>query len=225
MIRIIFLTLMFSLFTGTLFGQLDDPKKHAEGNSVEGKSIKQDIPDLKSDLRIEADLLQAPPPKRLLGQPDSPSLEISKKEEKIDMQKPEEFVNRTINYQPGYLQSEGEVSNPEFSKPQDLGRYWTEGEYVTVSWKDAQVVDGDRVDIIVNGEVVISNVTLLASYRSMRVDLGNGITKIEFLALNQGESGPNTADFRIEDANGQVLVHNQWNLNTGTKAHLLVIKK
>lgn len=225
MLRNFILIISVLLCSGQVFGQLDDPKKHAEGNSVEGKSIKQDIPDIKNDLRIEADMIQTPPPKRLLGQPDKPSLDVQKKDEKLDMQKPDEFVTRTINYTPGYLQAEGEVSNPEFSKPQDLGRYWTEGEFITVSWKDAQVVDGDRVDIIVNGETVISNVTLLATYRSMRVDLDTGFTKIEFLALNQGESGPNTADFRIEDANGQVLVHNQWNLNTGTKAHLLVIKK
>src|SRR5699024_11863260 len=109
--------------------------------------------------------------------------------------------------------------------PQDVGQYRTHGKSVKISWRDCQVVDGDRVDIIVNGEVVVHNVTLLAQYHSIIIELEKGFTKIEIKALNMGESGPNTADFKVEDEHGKILTHDQWNLTTGTIAHLVVIKE
>lgn len=77
---------------------------------------------------------------------------------------------------------------------------------------------------MVNGEVVVRNVTLLAQYHSIIINLDEGFTKIEIKALNMGESGPNTAEFKVEDENGRILTHDQWNLTTGTIAHMVVIK-
>jgi len=43
--------------------------------------------------------------------------------------------------------------------------------------------------------------------------------------LNQGESGPNTAEFQILDEHGNVISSNQWNLATGVKATIILIKE
>ena len=48
--------------------------------------------------------------------------------------------------------------------------------------------------------------------------------KIDFVALNQGSSGPNTAELRIYDDNKKLLSSNQWNLATGSKATLIIVK-
>ena len=54
--------------------------------------------------------------------------------------------------------------------------------------------------------------------------LKEGFNKIDFIALNQGESGPNTAELRIYDDNDVLLSANQWNLATGAKATLIIVK-
>lgn len=162
--------------------------------------------------------------KRMLGAPDDISLDRNDKDEEIDITENGNFIQRSGDYTPGYLKKKEGKVKAEYSHHQDLGEYYSSGKFIKISWRDAEVVDGDRVDIIVNGEVVVSNVTLLADYHSLYIDLGQGFTKIEFKALNQGESGPNTADFKVEEDDGSVLTHDQWNLTTGTKASLVVIK-
>ena len=45
------------------------------------------------------------------------------------------------------------------------------------------------------------------------------------MALNQGDSGPNTAELRIYDDNDILISSNQWNLATGAKATLIIVKQ
>ena len=52
-----------------------------------------------------------------------------------------------------------------------------------------------------------------------------GFNKIVFVALNQGQSGPNTAQLRIADDQGYVVSNNVWNLLTGVKASVVVVKE
>ena len=51
------------------------------------------------------------------------------------------------------------------------------------------------------------------------------LNKIDFVALNQGSSGPNTAELRIYDDSENLLSANQWNLATGSTATLIIVKK
>jgi hypothetical protein len=51
-----------------------------------------------------------------------------------------------------------------------------------------------------------------------------GFNKVDFEAINQGESGPNTAEFQVYDDKGQLISANQWNLATGFKASIILIK-
>jgi hypothetical protein len=45
------------------------------------------------------------------------------------------------------------------------------------------------------------------------------------LALNQGDSGPNTAEFVIYDDKGRVVSSKEWNLLTGVKARIVFINE
>jgi len=49
--------------------------------------------------------------------------------------------------------------------------------------------------------------------------------KVEFEALNQGTSGPNTAEFSIFDDKGAVITSDQWDLATGFKGSIMIIKE
>lgn len=91
--------------------------------------------------------------------------------------------------------------------------------------RDFEYVDGDRVSILVNDQIVIQNLTLNSTFRGINLKLEKGFNKIDFVALNQGDSGPNTAELRIYDDNDILISSNQWNLATGAKATLIIVKQ
>ena len=93
-----------------------------------------------------------------------------------------------------------------------------------IVFRDHQHPDGDRVQVRLNDGVVFSNLLLLESYKKLDLDLAVGFNKIDFVALNQGESGPNTAEVRVYDDQGNLLMANRWNLATGSKATFIVVK-
>ena len=81
------------------------------------------------------------------------------------------------------------------------------------------------MSILVNDQIVIQNLTLNSTFRGINLKLGEGFNKIDFIALNQGDSGPNTAELRIYDDNERLISSNQWNLATGAKATLIIVKQ
>ena len=81
------------------------------------------------------------------------------------------------------------------------------------------------IRVYVNEEIAVNRVTLTNQVNGLNLVLEDGINKIDFYALNQGTSGPNTAEFRILDENGVVISSNQWNLATGVKATIILLKE
>ncbi len=105
-----------------------------------------------------------------------------------------------------------------------LGDVRTGGTFVGVVCRDHEYVDGDRIRIYVNGEVAEANVLLTGSYKGINIDLQKGFNRLDFEALNQGSSGPNTAQVDVYDDKGELIHSNQWMLSTGSKASLIVVK-
>ncbi|WP_060522375.1 hypothetical protein [Nonlabens sp. MIC269] len=73
--------------------------------------------------------------------------------------------------------------------------------------------------------MVIEKIYLKYAYQGVRIPLKQGFNKIEIEALNQGESGPNTAEFVVMNDKGEVIQKNEWNLASGVKALLVVLKE
>lgn len=113
----------------------------------------------------------------------------------------------------------------EFRRDQYLGDLVTGGSYVELYCRDHEYVDGDKVRVIVNGEVIHNSISLGAGYHPILVRLNMGFNNIEFEALNQGTSGPNTAELRIFDEKGLEVAKKEWNLLTGAKANMVVVKQ
>lgn len=107
---------------------------------------------------------------------------------------------------------------------QYLGDIKTSSKFIGIVCRDHEYVDGDRVKIYLNGEVVEPNILLTSSYKGINIDLTKGFNRIDFEALNQGSSGPNTAQVIITDAAGKIIHNNRWNLSTGSKASMIVVK-
>lgn len=113
----------------------------------------------------------------------------------------------------------------ETMEDQFLGNFRMTGNKANIRCRDHEYPDGDRVRVFVNGIVFIPSLLLTGSYKSFDVPLVEGINKIEFVALNQGESGPNTAEFHVFDDNGVQVSSKKWNLLTGVTASIIIIKE
>lgn len=120
--------------------------------------------------------------------------------------------------------TEDAQANSDYGKGQDLGSFVTNGPVVELYARDAQYVDGDRVRVFLNGKIIQTDVYLQANYTPILVKLENGFNTIEIEALNQGSSGPNTAAFSVFDDSGKLVTSSEWNLLTGARATMIVVK-
>ncbi len=112
-----------------------------------------------------------------------------------------------------------------YQKDQYLGTFGITGSFLSIECRDHEYVDGDRVQIYVNGVLAEENMTLVGWYKGVSADLVKGKNVIEFVALNQGTSGPNTAQFRVLNDKGEIVTTQEWNLLTGVKASLVIFKE
>lgn len=107
---------------------------------------------------------------------------------------------------------------------QFLGEYSTKAKRVNIVYRDHQAEDGDLIRVHVNGNIAQTRVLLQNHVKGFFLTLSPGDNIIEFEALNQGSSGPNTAEFQVLDDQGVPFITNQWNLATGVKATITVVK-
>ena len=111
------------------------------------------------------------------------------------------------------------------ARDQVLGEVRTKTGFVRVMFRDHQYVDGDRIRVYVNEDIVQSDISLTASFQGITISLDDGPNIISFQALNQGDSGPNTAELHVYDEEGRIISAKGWNLLTGYKANITVIKE
>ena len=113
----------------------------------------------------------------------------------------------------------------KFKSNQFMGDYRIKGSKARIIFRDHEYPDGDRVRILHNDQVIQPNVLLVERFKGLSVSLVEGFNKIDFIALNQGESGPNTAEVRVYDEVGNMTASNQWNLATGVRATYILVKE
>ncbi len=117
-----------------------------------------------------------------------------------------------------------DTSNPQLKSGKSLGTIESSTTYVKLEFRDYGLVDGDRVRIYLNEEVVDANIVLKGISAFIHIPLRKGYNRIDFKALNQGLYGPNTAQFFVYDDKGGLIKQQQWNLATGAIATLGVIR-
>lgn len=168
-------------------------------------------------------------------QKDKPSASGIIKNRPLPLEKPKEEFSMIDN---STLRDPGELFEERWNKKaveqglkiesmpdQFLGDFRSNGSQVNIICRDHEFPDGDLVRVFVNDEIFIPSLLLTAGYKSFDVPLTIGFNKIVFLALNQGESGPNTAEFQVFDDNGVLVSSKKWNLLTGVKATIIVTKE
>ncbi len=144
---------------------------------------------------------------------------------------PNKFSSQVSDLDPG-LQFEkklnsgnGKETTKVYRGNQFLGEFRTKVDAVRIVYRDHQYVDGDVIRVWVNGKVVVYDMYLQAEFQGIDLPLVKGFNKVEFEALNQGTSGPNTAEFHVYDDKGALISANQWNLATGFKASVIMTKE
>tara|TARA_B110000046_G_scaffold65510_1_gene73012 strand:- start:1070 stop:1735 length:666 start_codon:yes stop_codon:yes gene_type:complete len=142
----------------------------------------------------------------------------------IDMSNQEAFIDPGDYYLNKLRTPENNRNPVDFKVDQYLGDFKSNAPFVQVIFRDHEAQDGDRVRILFNDREVEANVLLEQRFKRLNVDLLSGFNKIQFIALNQGDSGPNTAEIRVYDDQGGLIMANQWNLATGNRATLIVVK-
>lgn len=172
------------------------------------------------------------------GEIDAPKNKISgtnKPENDFDMNKPKKpfsmLSDNTLRH-PGELfeerwrkKAEDEGLKPKSMDDQFLGEYRIYAKSVNVMCRDHKFPDGDRVRILLNDEIIVPNVLLTGGYKIIPINLADGINKIDFQALNQGDSGPNTAELVVHDDKGNLVSSKEWNLLTGVKATIVFVNE
>lgn len=210
--KFILIVLIFSTFS---YGQLDGSKTFSI------KPAKQET----SDVIIPK---PTPTPSVFDKEPEkSTSLTLEKPEIKNIMEK-EQFKNpgdRYIDALNDKIRVRERPVLKEFSKNVYLGEVKTKSETAQIMYRDHEYPDGDRIRVYVNDVVVQFDITLEEAFNGFKIDLKPGFNKIDFEALNQGTSGPNTAQFRVFDDQGVMIASKEWYLTTGFKATIVVVKE
>jgi hypothetical protein len=144
----------------------------------------------------------------------------------INFGKSEQFLDTGKRYLNRLNKSNEKEKNPnQFKTDQYLGDFKNNGRFVQIAVRDHESPDGDLIRIMLNDKEVVPRVLLMERFRSISIDLVMGFNKIDFVALNQGTSGPNTAEVRVFDDEGNLVGANRWNLATGVKATYIIVKE
>ncbi len=216
--KVLFIIILILFSYNSLLAQIEDTDNSIQFNIVEDD---YEVPEGYELPAIIAPSLTTPDN---LFKADDYSDLGKKQTELLDLTFEENFIDVKTNKAPKYFTKDKAISE-EYGTDQYLGQLNTKSGSVTIMYRDHEYVDGDRVRIFVNGDIVKTSVYLSGAFNGFTFPLQSGFNKVEFQALNQGSSGPNTAELIIYDEDGNVLSSNQWNLTTGRKATVTIIKE
>ena len=149
--------------------------------------------------------------------------DILSNENIIDITKSTELVTPTWIIKQKF--KEGSQNKSKFKADYYLGNLETQSKYIIIKCRDHEYVDGDRIRLMLNNSIIHPNISLSSVFYVIDIDLDEGYNNIDFIALNEGDSSPNTAQLLVLDENGVVLSNKKWLLYTGYKAQLVVYKK
>lgn len=149
---------------------------------------------------------------------------LKKQQKPLTMTRGHGLKERLIHFEPNYLGETRDSGGVGNQKTQNLGEFFASGKFIEIYCRDHEYVDGDKVRIMINGEVVARSLTLMGNFQPVLVSLKKGVNLIEITALNVGTSAPNTAQFIVYDEDGRIITKNTWNLSTGVSARMVIRK-
>jgi hypothetical protein len=146
-----------------------------------------------------------------------------KENNEIKMRQETDLVDPGVKYEKQKFKRDAPVG-AGFKSDTFLGEIRTVEKLLRLICRDHQFEDGDMVRIWQDDIILVNKIYLRNIYQVVSIPLKDGFNKIEIEALNQGTSGPNTAEFKVMDSKGKVVQQNIWNLAAGVKATLIILK-
>jgi len=212
-----FFVLAFSFVSTSLFAQIEKPRTNIKIEAIDK------VDETPSGFEL--------PVSKAKGLSESKPLfnstidsDLGKNNTDLDITKGDGLQDYKTNNGPKYFTKDKEAL-AEYGRDQNLGEVITSASTVNIVCRDHEYVDGDRIQVRVNDDIVRAEIRLYGTFQGFDLPLLPGINKIEFIALNQGSSGPNTAELHVYDDNDLLISAKEWNLLTGKKATFLVIKQ
>lgn len=219
----LFVNIFFICLTCSIFGQIDSQNSGLEIPAIP-KSSEKEAEDL-NNLPLEGKGL-SDSKANISGIPLISNIKIKNPEEEFSMIDNNNLMDPGQIFEERYKKKAMEQGLiPERMSDQFLGEFRNNGTFVNIICRDHGYFDGDYVQVLVNDQIVIPRLLLTNSYKGFNIELSEGVNKIDFLALNQGESGPNTAELQVFDDNEVLISSKAWNLLTGVKATIIVLKE
>ena len=133
------------------------------------------------------------------------------------------FIDQRYDIQPKWSEENFPVEEV-FTGDRNLCTIKTTSKYVEVFFRDYGNVDGDIIQVYLNKELVEGNITLSGGYKVMLIDIKPGISILDFKAVSMGLFAPNTAELKVIDSNGHVVMDRYWSLATGNKATIQLVR-
>lgn len=219
-----FVILIVICFSITIQAQFESSKKplnfglKIKKNAPKVAQAPKDAdPNKPQTIPFESKFLKNPKDKLLDNVLSKPKVELTAKPQ-YELRNPSELFEDRYNKKDGNIEE-------RFKSDTFLGQFKSNSKIIRVACRDHEAPDGDRVRIWNNDRIVVDDIELESDYKEVFLDLEVGFNKIEFEALNQGLSGPNTAQFTVFDDKGTVITNNKWNLTTGVKAKIILVKE
>jgi hypothetical protein len=229
-LKIYLLTLFISCFSVNLFSQIDSGKASSKSIKMDSKS---GVLKSKTPIKATFENKKIAPPVQNIDLKIDEKLNTSAINENLEQNKAN---SKNQNFLMETLPEDKDIIGLKYWKGQDvthkklessvsLGTVKSTTKTVKIECRDFGLVDGDRIQIYLNNTIVSTNIGLKGNYFVVYLNLEEGYNRIDFQALNQGYSGPNTAEMIVYDAMGNTISSKEWNLATGETATLGIIKK
>ncbi len=147
---------------------------------------------------------------------------IEKKAEKIDklIQKSKR-VDKTIKSSVSVTQTLDSLKMNILKPNQNLTMFSASSE-LKLNIYDAGKVDGDKINIYVNGSIFLRNYIVDKNIKQLTISLNSKSTLIEVVALNTGTISPNTAKIEIVDQKNNINTLTR--LKKGEKTSITIVK-
>ncbi len=141
--------------------------------------------------------------------------------EKEKLEKITEKAKRKIDKEQK-KESKNEVLNTKVLKEgDDMYIQWTSDKLTIFIW-DANTEDGDKIDLVINGEKILNDFSTTNKRKKIRYKLKDGENKIEIKAKNVGKNPPNTSRIELSDSKTKYPIITQ--LQVGKSAIISIVK-
>jgi hypothetical protein len=121
--------------------------------------------------------------------------------------------------------NENQKNTSKYDRDYYLGDIKTKSKYIRILCRDHEYEDGDRIKLMLNKAIIHPNITLRNSAYIIDIELKEGLNTIQFIALNEGSSSPNTAQLKVYNESDNLIGSGEWLLTTGHKASLIVLRE